>query len=53
MLNEILNEFEKVREKDKTTKNNVKDLFGKVKQELFSLESSLEGLQNEMSVNLK
>jgi hypothetical protein len=50
MLDEILTEFEKVREKDNSTKNIVNDLFGKIKQELFSLESSLECLQNEMSV---
>ena len=50
MLNEILSEFEKVREKDKTTKKSVKDLIRGLKNDLKVLESNLEDAQTSMTV---
>lgn len=53
MLNEIKNEFEKVREKDIKTKISVKNLIKDLKNELTELENELEGSQNEMTVYKK
>jgi hypothetical protein len=52
MLNEILSEFEKVREKDKSTKKNISDMIKGLKSELKGLESELEENINEMSVRI-
>ncbi len=52
MLNEIINEFEKVREKDKITKKNVSELIKGLKDELKLLEKDLESSQNEMNVGI-
>ncbi len=50
MLDEILIEFEKVKEKDKSTKNNVRSLIKSMKSELLSLEQDLERINNQMTV---
>jgi hypothetical protein len=50
MLNEILCEFEKVREKDKSTKKYVKDLIKNLKEELINLDNELDSSQSEMMV---
>jgi hypothetical protein len=50
MLNEILGEFEKVRDKDKSTKKSIRDLFKGLKSELVILESELESVDNQMMV---
>ncbi len=52
MLNEILNEFEKVKEKDKSTKESIRNLFKSMKNELKNLEYNLETFNNEMNVKL-
>ena len=53
MLNEILNEFQKVREKDKLTRNSVRDLIKGLKTELKSLDQEIESNSNMMSVKYK
>lgn len=50
MLNEILSEFEKVREKDKSTKKGIKDMISNLKTELVTLEEDLTDLSNSMMV---
>jgi hypothetical protein len=50
MLNEILSEFEKVRDKDRSTKKNVRDLISGVKDELKMLEFQLEETNGKMTV---
>jgi hypothetical protein len=50
MLNEILGEFEKVRDKDKSTKKSIRDLIKGLKSELVILESELESVDNQMMV---
>ena len=50
MLNEILNEYEKVREKDKATKKNTKELIKGLKSELLNLEKVLESSNDMMNV---
>jgi len=52
MLNEILSEFEKVRNKDISTKNNIKDMIKDLKNELISLETEIEQSQIEMTVQI-
>ena len=53
MLNEILNEFDKVREKDKLTRNSVRDLIKGLKGELKSLDQEIESNSNTMNVKYK
>ena len=50
MLNEILGEFEKVRDKDKSTKKSIRDLIKGLKTELVTLESELESVDCQMMV---
>jgi hypothetical protein len=52
MLNEILGEFEKVREKDRTTKKNIRDLIKGLKSELVNLETELESTDSQMTVTI-
>jgi hypothetical protein len=51
MLNEILADFEKVREKDISTKNSIKSMIQGLKTDLTSLKSELEDIPNQMTVN--
>lgn len=51
MLNEILSEFQKVREKDKITKRGVSDMINNLKSELTSLSNGLDNINDEMTVN--
>lgn len=50
MLNEILNEYEKLRESHKQSKNSVSDIIANLRLEVKGLEGKLEGLTDEMNV---
>jgi hypothetical protein len=49
MLNEIQVEFDKVREKDRTTKRNVRDMIANLKDELIELDNKLDSVNNSMA----
>jgi hypothetical protein len=51
MLNEILSEYDKVREKDLSTKKSVKDIIKSIKNDLKYLQSEIEDISNKMEVN--
>jgi len=51
MLNEILSEYEKVRQKDKQTRKSVRDMIKGLKTELSSLDKELEENYNSMTVS--
>jgi Txe/YoeB family toxin of Txe-Axe toxin-antitoxin module len=50
MLNEILSEYDKVREKDFSTKNSIKDIIKSIKTDLNYLQSEIEDISNQMEV---
>jgi hypothetical protein len=50
MLNEILSECERVREKDTSTKNSIKNLLADLKSNLQNLSEELEEIPSQMTV---
>ena len=50
MLNEILSELEKVREKDISTKRNIKEMIHSMKNDLYDMKSKIEIINNQMMV---
>ena len=50
MINSIVDEFVKLREKDQFTKKSIKDMIDSLKTELVSLDEKLEKARTEMTV---
>jgi hypothetical protein len=50
MLNEILSEYDKVREKDLSTKKSINDIIKSMKRDLTYLQSEIEDISTQMEV---
>jgi hypothetical protein len=50
MINSVIEEFQKLREKDIQTKRNIKDMIDSLKTELITLDQNLEKSKVQMSV---
>lgn len=50
MINSVIEEFQKLREKDLQTKKNIKEMIDSLKNELITLDQNLEKSKVKMSV---
>jgi hypothetical protein len=50
MINSVIEEFQKLREKDIQTKRNIKEMIDSLKTELITLDQNLEKSKVQMSV---
>ena len=50
MLNEILSELEKVREKDLSTKRSIKEMINSMKNDLKDMQRNINDINNQMTV---